>query len=170
MPKFNVKMRGYDSSQVDKYVENTIDKIKKLQAENKRLAESNESDDQKSKEISRAMIYAQKSSDRIQEQAQKQAKAVVDKADAKAEKKINDAQKNANDLASNAKAKYEKLTKQNHDLLTVQFCVKSHIKDFLHKELKAVDKPTQKPERGNNHSSKSKDEKSASKKVDSKND
>lgn len=138
MPKFNVKMRGYDSNQVDKYVEDTIKRIKKLQAENKELAESTESDSQKSKEISHAMIYAQQSSDKIQEQAQESAKKKVDAAKAKSSEITKDARDQAGGLEYNAKKKVKKLVSKINSLKTTQDGIQAHILSYLSREIKAI--------------------------------
>ena len=107
--EFNIKMRGYDKDEVDKYIEKIrhefSDVCNHLQEKIKTLETSlSERED-----ISEVMIHAHTFAKQIKEDGQKEAKKLVDNANAEADEIYSKAEKYAKGIIKDAQKEAEKI-------------------------------------------------------------
>ncbi len=151
MEKFNRTMRGYDTDEVKAFLDQVIQKVEQMTADNKqkdmviknqeskiielsKLAEENQKLRQKLEQYERmestfnkAIIMAQKTSDQMRLSAHKESETILD-----------DAKKNANRIVNEALLKAEKIELESNMLARNIRVFKKKVRDIIETQLEAV--------------------------------
>lgn len=151
MEKFNRTMRGYDTDEVKAFLDQVIQKVEQMTADNKqkdmviknqeskiielsKLVEENQKLRQKLEQYERmestfnkAIIMAQKTSDQMRLSAHKESETILD-----------DAKKNANRIVNEALLKAEKIELESNMLARNIRVFKKKVRDIIETQLEAV--------------------------------
>lgn len=151
MEKFNRTMRGYDTEEVKSFLDQVIQKVEQMTADNKqkdltiksqenkiielsKLAEENQRLRQKLEQYERmestfnkAIVMAQKTSDQMRLSAHKESETILD-----------DAKKNANRIVNEALLRAEKLELESNMLARNIRVFKKKVRDIIESQLEVV--------------------------------
>jgi len=151
MEKFNRTMRGYDTEEVKSFLDQVIQKVEQMTADNKqkdltiksqenklielsKLAEENQRLRQKLEQYERmestfnkAIVMAQKTSDQMRLSAHKESETILD-----------DAKKNANRIVNEALLRAEKIELESNMLSRNIRVFKKKVRDIIESQLEVV--------------------------------
>lgn len=151
MEKFNRTMRGYDTEEVKSFLDQVIQKVEQMTADNKqkdltiksqenkiielsKLAEENQRLRQKLEQYERmestfnkAIVMAQKTSDQMRLSAHKESETILD-----------DAKKNANRIVNEALLRAEKIELESNMLARNIRVFKKKVRDIIESQLEVV--------------------------------
>ncbi len=151
MEKFNRTMRGYDTEEVKAFLDQVIQKVEQMTADNKqkdmtiksqeskiielsKLAEENQKLRQKLEQYERmeatfnkAIVMAQKTSDQMRLSAHKESETILD-----------DAKKNANRIVNEALLRAEKIELESNMLARNIRVFKKKVRDIIETQLEVV--------------------------------
>lgn len=117
--QFNTKLRGYDSKQVDSFLDqivdaygDALDQIVDLKNENVELKKKVDKFEKVKESINQSLISAQENAEEIKKRTNKEAKEVIQKANQDAEDIVKKAQDDGNKKKAELQSQYDTL---NHD-------------------------------------------------------
>ncbi|KRM12552.1 DivIVA domain-containing protein [Paucilactobacillus suebicus] len=143
--KFSSKMRGYNTDEVNDFLDQVLSDFQTLSEKNHDLEETVKADQEKLKyftelkdSLNQSILVAQEAADKVKSNAQKEADITLREAQKQATDIVSEANEKANQLISNAADSTRKLTVETNDLKKQTRIFRQRLQVMLESQLAVV--------------------------------